>query len=79
MEDIVVFIGLKLLKSDNYLMFSSHGNAQIIFEENPHLKIILFKVINIDFYIVQTKVLKGFQCESGIAILAKWCHFRLRL
>ena len=42
-EDIVVFLGLKVLYSDNSYMFSCSRNAQVTFVENPQLKIIRFQ------------------------------------
>ena len=39
-EDIVVFIGLKVFNSDNSRMFSLSKNARVTFVEKPQMKII---------------------------------------
>ena len=41
-EDIVVFLSLKVFNSDNSHTFSWYRNTQVIFAEIPHLKIISF-------------------------------------
>ena len=39
-EDIVVFIGLKVFNSDNSRMFFLSKNARVTFVEKPQMKII---------------------------------------
>ena len=51
MEDIVVCLGLKLFNSDNTKTFFCNRNAQVTFVEEPQLKLISFKIINIDLCI----------------------------
>ena len=60
-EDIVVFLDLKVLISDNYNKFS----AQITFVEEPQLKTIFL-------LIVLRQNFPGYCCESRIAIIACW-------
>ena len=42
-EDIVVFLGLKVFNSDETYTFSCNRNAQVTFVGKPQLKIIIFK------------------------------------
>ena len=42
MENIVVFLDLKVLNSDNFYLFSCNRNTQFTFIEKPKLKIISF-------------------------------------
>ena len=48
LEDIDIFLGLKMFNSDNFYMFSCSRNAQVTLVEKPQLKIISFKLININ-------------------------------
>ena len=43
MEDIVVFLGLKVLISDSFCKFSCSGNTQVTFVVKPQLKMIIFQ------------------------------------
>ena len=60
-QDIVVFLGLKVLNSGIYYLFSCSRNMQVMLVEKPQLKIICFKVINIDieFKFDQAKILRA--------------------
>ena len=39
MEDIIVFIGLKVFNSDNFSIVSEERNKQVTFAEKPQIKI----------------------------------------
>ena len=47
-EDIVVFLGLKMFISDNFHKFSCSRNALATFVAKPEWKILFFKIKNID-------------------------------
>ena len=47
-EDIVVFLVLKMFISDNFHMFSCSRNALVTFVAKPEWKILFFKIKNID-------------------------------
>ena len=48
MEDIVIFLGLKVFNSDHSYMVSCSKNAKVTFVEKPQEKIIIFKKIKIE-------------------------------
>ena len=59
MEDIVIFIGLKVLNSNIFYMFYCSGNMQATFVENPQL-------INISYLI---KAIKGILVNLALPFL----------
>ena len=70
-EDIVVFINLKVFNSDNSQMFSCNRNAQISFAENSHVKLISFQNQK-HWYLIYAssdKALKGIVVNRALSSL----------
>ena len=68
-EEMVGFLCLKLLNSNNSYVLSSTRNRQVSFVEKPQLKIKCFKTYKHQYLVHQIK-LHGYRCESGNAIFA---------
>ena len=72
-RNTVVFFYWKVFKFDNLNTFSCSRNAQVTFEEKPHLKTISFFIYK-HWYLIHTWSDKDFKgaviCESNISIFA---------
>ena len=65
-EDIVVFLGLKVFNSDNFYTFSCNRNARVTFVKNPQWKIFMKNILISNSYLIRHSF-EGARCKSGIA------------